>query len=96
MSTYRVFGKTARPKIDRLTGPIPRATMLPPSLEASSMRAGSEAGVIVSINEPRPHYYASIVACPVFKRIIQKSASIMDISPSITVASKGGTGNEGI
>jgi hypothetical protein len=52
--------------------------------------------MIVTVNDPRPHYYASIVACPAFKRVVQKCASIMDISPNITVASKGGTVDEGI
>ncbi len=98
LSTYRVFGKTGTAqKIDRLTGAYSKSdyitTFMGGIIDASGRPRLS---VIVSINEPRPHYYASIVACPVFKRIVQKSASIMDISPSITVASKGGAGDEGI
>ena len=98
LSTYRVFGKTGTAqKIDRLTGAYSKSDYISTFMGGIIDESGRpRLSVIVSVNEPRPHYYASIVACPVFKRIVQKSASIMDISPSITVASKGGTGDEGI
>jgi cell division protein FtsI (penicillin-binding protein 3) len=98
METYQVFGKTGTAqKVDPLTGVYSKSdyisTFMGGLLDASGRPRLS---VIVTINEPRPHYYASIVACPVFKSIVQKCASVMDISPNITVASKGGTGGEGI
>jgi len=51
--------------------------------------------MVITINEPQLYYYASVVACPAFKNIMEKCTSIMDVSPTITVASKGGSG-EGI
>jgi hypothetical protein len=48
--------------------------------------------MIVCINEPRPFYYASLVACPLFKEIVSQCANIMELSPNITLATRGNSG----
>jgi cell division protein FtsI (penicillin-binding protein 3) len=98
MSTYQVFGKTGTAqKVDPLTGVYSKSDYISTFMGGVMDASGkTRLSLIVTINDPRPYYYASIVACPAFKRIVQKCAGIMDISPSITVASKGGAGDEGI
>ena len=98
MSTYQVFGKTGTAqKVDPLTGVYSKSDYISTFMGGIIDASGKpRLSMIVTVNDPRPHYYASIVACPAFKRVVQKCASIMDISPNITVASKGGTVDEGI
>jgi cell division protein FtsI (penicillin-binding protein 3) len=91
MKNYRVFGKTGTAqKIDPLTGAYSKkdyiATFFGGVIDASGK---PKLTMIVSIDEPRPQYYASIIACPLFKEIVEKCASIMDLSPNITLARKG-------
>jgi len=90
MDNYQVFGKTGTAqKIDPLTGRYAGGGYI------SSFVGGIEDAtgrpvltMMVTIDDPHPSYYASIVACPAFKRIIQKTVNIMDIRPLITVAAK--------
>jgi cell division protein FtsI (penicillin-binding protein 3) len=98
LSSYQTFGKTGTAqKVDPLTGAYSKSDYISTFMGGIVDASGRpRLSVIVTINEPRPHYYASIVACPVFRNIVQKCAGIMDISPNITVASKGGTADEGI
>ncbi len=97
INNYQVFGKTGTSqKIDPLTGTYSRkdciATFIGGVIDASGKPRLS---MIVNIDEPHPYHFASIVACPVFKDIVQSCASIMDLKPSITVARKGAQ-DEGI
>ena len=98
LSSYQVFGKTGTAqKVDPLTGVYSKSDYISTFMGGIVDASGRpRISVIVTINEPRPHYYASIVACPVFRNIVQKCAGIMDISPNITVARNGGTADEGI
>lgn len=97
MNSFQVFGKTGTAqKIDPLTGAYSKkdyvSTFIGGIIDASGK---PRLTTIICINEPQLYYYASIVACPAFKNIMQKCTNIMDVSPNITVASKGGEG-EGI
>ena len=97
MNSFQVFGKTGTSqKIDPLTGSYSKkdyvSTFIGGIIDASGK---PRLTMVISINEPQLYYYASVVACPAFKNIMQKSTSIMDMSPNITVASKGVEG-EGI
>jgi len=88
---YQVFGKTGTSqKIDPLTGAYSRkdciATFIGGVIDATGK---PRLTIIASIDEPHPYHFASIVACPLFKRIVEKCAGIMDLSPAITVARKG-------
>jgi len=90
IKNYRIFGKTGTSqKIDPLTGAYSKkdytATFMGGVIDGGGK---PKLTMIVSIDEPRPYYYASIVACPVFKEIVEECASIMDLNPSITVARK--------
>lgn len=97
MNSFQVFGKTGTAqKIDPLTRSYSKkdyvSTFIGGIIDASGK---PRLTMVISINEPQLYYYASVVACPAFKNIMQKCTSIMDMSPNITVASKGGEG-EGI
>ena len=98
LSAYPVFGTTGTAQtVDPLTGVYSKSDYISTFMGGIVDASGRpRISVIVTINEPRPHYYASIVACPVFRNIVQKCAGIMDISPNITVARNGGTADEGI
>ncbi len=96
MSSFQVFGKTGTAqKIDPLTKAYSKkdyvSTFIGGIIDASGK---PRLTMVISINEPQLHYYASVVACPAFKNIMQKSTSIMDLSPNITVASKGAEGED--
>jgi len=97
MNSFQVFGKTGTAqKVDPLTGAYSKKDYVSNFIGGIIDASGKpRLTMIVCINEPRLYYYASIVACPAFKNIMQKCTNIMDVSPNITVASKGGTG-EGI
>jgi len=88
---FQIFGKTGTSqKIDPLTGAYSKkdhiATFIGGVIDTY---AKPRLTIIVSIDEPHPHHFASIVACPLFKSIVEKSAGIIDLRPSITVARKG-------
>jgi cell division protein FtsI (penicillin-binding protein 3) len=97
MSAFQVFGKTGTAqKIDPLTGSYSKKDYVSSFIGGIIDASGKpRLTMIVCINEPQLNYYASVVACPAFKNIMQKCTSIMDLSPNITVASKGAEG-EGI
>jgi cell division protein FtsI (penicillin-binding protein 3) len=97
MNAYQVFGKTGTAqKIDPLTGSYSKKDYVSSFIGGIIDASGKpRLTMIVCINEPQMNYYASVVACPAFKNIMQKCTSIMDLSPNITVASKGAEG-EGI
>ena len=99
MSAFQVFGKTGTAqKIDPLTGTYSKKDYVSSFIGGIIDASGKpRLTMIVCINEPQLSYYASVVACPAFKNIMQKSSSIMDLSPNITVASKEpGAQGEGI
>jgi len=97
IKNYQIFGKTGTSqKIDKLTGAYSKKDYIATFMGGVIDTGGKpKLTIIVSIDEPRPHIYASQVACPAFKEIVEECASIMDLSPSITVARKG-VSNEGI
>jgi cell division protein FtsI (penicillin-binding protein 3) len=97
MSAFQVFGKTGTAqKIDPLTGTYSKKDYVSSFIGGIIDASGKpRLTMIISINEPQLNYYGSVVACPAFKNIMLKCTSIMDISPNITVASKGAEG-EGI
>lgn len=97
MSSFQVFGKTGTAqKIDPLTGTYSKKDYVSSFIGGIIDASGKpRLTMIVCINEPQMNYYASVVACPAFKNIMLKCTSIMDLSPNITVASKGAEG-EGI
>lgn len=97
MNSFQVFGKTGTAqKVDPLTGAYSKKDYVSNFIGGIIDASGKpRLTMIVCINEPQLYYYASIVACPAFKNIMQKCTNIMDVSPTITVASKGGAG-EGI
>jgi len=91
MKNYQVFGKTGTAqKIDPLTGTYSKSAYI--STFAGGIidsRGRPRLSMIISIDEPKPNYYASVVACPVFKKIAYQCVNIMDIRPLITIAKKG-------
>lgn len=94
MNDYIVFGKTGTAqKLDPFTGSYSRdaytTTFLGGVIDATGRLAMT---IMVCIDEPHPYYYASIVACPVFKDIAGQCANIMDMRPIITLAKAGGQG----
>jgi cell division protein FtsI (penicillin-binding protein 3) len=95
MPTYQVFGKTGTAqKIDPLTRAYAEGDYVTSFIGGIIDATGkTRMTMLVCINEPRPYYYASIVACPLFKGIVSQCASIMELSPNITLATaKGGSG----
>jgi cell division protein FtsI (penicillin-binding protein 3) len=97
MTSYQVFGKTGTAqKVDPLTGSYSKRDYVSSFIGGIIDASGKpRLTMVISINEPQDGYYASTVACPAFKSIMQKCSSIMDLSPTITVASKEGA-DEGI
>ena len=94
MSDYIVFGKTGTAqKVDPFTGSYSRdahtTTFLGGVIDATGRLRMT---ILVCIDEPHPYYYASIVACPIFKDIAGQCANIMDMRPIITLAKEGGRG----
>lgn len=94
MNNYIVFGKTGTAqKHDPFTGAYSRdaytTTFLGGAIDATGRLAMT---VMVCIDEPHPYYYASVVACPIFKDITTQSANILDMRPIITLAKEGGRG----
>ncbi|MGC9325035.1 MAG: peptidoglycan D,D-transpeptidase FtsI family protein [Desulfomonilia bacterium] len=94
MNAFQVFGKTGTAqKIDPLTGTYSKHEYISTFIGGIVDATGKpRLSMIVTINEPHPYYYASIVSCPVFKEIVSKCASILDLSPNITLANRGGNG----
>lgn len=94
MSTFQVFGKTGTAqKVDQLTGAYSDKDYISSFVGGVIDATGKpRLTMIVCINEPHPYYYASIVACPLFKEIVTQCATIMDLSPNITLATRGDNG----
>lgn len=94
MPTFQVFGKTGTAqKIDPLTGAYADGDYISSFIGGIIDATGKiRMTMIVCINEPRPFYYASIVACPLFKEIVSQCATIMELSPNITLATRGDSG----
>jgi len=94
MPTFQVFGKTGTAqKIDPLTGAYAEGDYVSSFIGGIIDASGkTRMTMIVCINEPRPFYYASIVACPLFKEIVTQCATIMELSPNITLATRGNSG----
>ena len=94
MHTFQVFGKTGTAqKIDPLTGAYSEGNYVSSFIGGIIDATGkTRLTMIVCINEPRPFYYASLVACPLFKEIVSQCASIMELSPNITLATRGNSG----
>jgi len=88
LPSFQIFGKTGTAqKIDHLTGTYAEGDYI------SSFAGGvidatgtTRMTMLVCLNEPRTYYYASIVACPLFKQIVSQCATIMELSPNITIA----------
>jgi cell division protein FtsI (penicillin-binding protein 3) len=94
MTTFQVFGKTGTAqKIDPLTGAYAQGDYVSSFIGGIIDATGKiRLTMIVCINEPRPFYYASLVACPLFKEIVSQCANIMELSPNITLATRGNSG----
>ncbi|HVN71615.1 MAG TPA: penicillin-binding protein 2 [Desulfomonilia bacterium] len=94
MPTFQVFGKTGTAqKIDPLTGAYAEGDYVSSFIGGIIDATGkTKITMIICINEPRPFYYASIVACPLFKDIVTQCATIMELSPNITLATRGDSG----
>jgi len=92
--SFQVFGKTGTAqKVDQLTGTYSENDYISSFVGGIIDATGKpRLTIIVCINEPHPYYYASIVACPLFKEIVTQSATIMDLSPNITLATRGDSG----
>jgi cell division protein FtsI (penicillin-binding protein 3) len=92
--TFQVFGKTGTAqKVDQLTGAYSENDYISSFMGGIIDATGKpRLTMIVCINEPHPYYYASIVACPLFKEIVTQCANIMDLSPNITLATRGDSG----
>jgi cell division protein FtsI (penicillin-binding protein 3) len=94
LPTFQIFGKTGTAqKIDQLTGTYADGDYISSFIGGVIDATGrTRMTMVVCINEPRPYYYSSIVACPLFKDIVMQCATIMDLSPNITIATRGGSG----
>jgi len=94
LPTFQIFGKTGTAqKIDQLTGAYADSDYISSFIGGVIDATGkTRLTMLVCINEPRPFYYASIVACPLFKEIVSQCATIMDLNPNITIATRGGSG----
>ncbi|HRW81403.1 MAG TPA: penicillin-binding protein 2 [Desulfomonilia bacterium] len=94
LPTFQIFGKTGTAqKVDHLTGAYAEGDYISSFIGGVIDATGkTRMTMLVCINEPRPYYYASIVACPLFKDIVLQCASIMDLSPNITIATREGRG----
>lgn len=94
LPTFQVFGKTGTAqKVDQLTGAYADGDYISSFIGGVIDATGrTRMTMIVCINEPRPYYYASIVACPLFRDIVMQCATMMDLSPNITIATRGGPG----
>jgi cell division protein FtsI (penicillin-binding protein 3) len=92
--TFQIFGKTGTAqKVDQLTGAYSDNDYISSFIGGIIDATGKpRLTMIVCINEPHPYYYASIVACPLFKEIVTQCATIMDLSPNITLATRGDGG----
>jgi cell division protein FtsI (penicillin-binding protein 3) len=94
MNNYIVFGKTGTAqKLDPFTRSYSRdaytTTFIGGIIDATGRLCMT---IMVCIDEPHPYYYASIVACPIFKEIADKCVNILDMRPIITLAKEGGRG----
>jgi cell division protein FtsI (penicillin-binding protein 3) len=94
MSNFQIFGKTGTAqKVDPLTGAYSENDYISSFIGGVIDSTGKPRfTMIVCINEPHPYYYASLVACPLFKDIVTQCATIMDLSPNITLATRGDNG----
>lgn len=91
MNNYTVFGKTGTAqKVDPITKSYANGGYVTSFIGGIKDSSGKIImTMIVCIDEPKPYYYASIVACPVFKNIALQCANIMDMRPIITLAKEG-------
>ncbi len=90
MDAYKVFGKTGTAqKIDPITGTYSHGAYLTTFI-GGVMDANDKPvmTVLVCIDEPYPFYYASQVACPLFKDISSKCTNVMNVVPLIKLAQK--------
>lgn len=94
MPAFQIYGKTGTAqKIDQLTGTYAKGDYVSSFIGGVIDASGkTRMTMVVCINEPRPYYYASIVACPLFRDIVLQCATIMDLSPNITIATRGDRG----
>ncbi len=94
MTDYQTFGKTGTAqKVDPLTGGYSKNAYISSFMGGIIDASGRPVlTMIVCIDEPHPQYYASVVACPLFKRIAIKCVNVLDIRPILTVAKKEGRG----
>ncbi len=91
MDEYQVFGKTGTAqKIDPLTGTYSHNAYLT-TFAGGVMDANGKPvlTILVCIDEPYPYYYASQVACPLFKEISSKCTNVMNVVPLIKLAQRG-------
>jgi cell division protein FtsI (penicillin-binding protein 3) len=94
MNNYIVFGKTGTAqKLDPFTRSYSRdaytTTFIGGIIDATGRLCMT---IMVCIDEPHPYYYASTVACPIFKEIADKCVNILDMRPIIILAKEGGRG----
>lgn len=94
MENYQVFGKTGTSqKIDPLTGSYSKNAFISTFIGGLIDSSGKpRLSILVSIDEPHPYYYASQVACPLFKNIASQCVNVMELRPIITVAKRGTKG----
>ncbi len=90
MPTFEIFGKTGTAqKVDQITGTYAQGDYISSFIGGVIDASGRpRMTMMVCINEPRPNYYASVVACPLFKDIVMQCATIMELNPNITVATR--------
>lgn len=92
LPTFDVFGKTGTAqKVDLLTGTYVKGDYVSSFIGGVADSTGRpRMTMMVCINEPRGDYYASTVACPLFKEIVMQCATIMELNPNITIATTEG------
>lgn len=88
--TFEIFGKTGTAqKLDQITGTYAKGDYISSFIGGVIDASGRpRVTMMVCINEPRPNYYASVVACPLFKDIVMQCATIMELNPNVSVASR--------
>ena len=94
LPSFQIFGKTGTAQmVDPLTAQYSEEDHISSFIGGVIDASGKPRfTMMVCINEPHPYYYASIVACPLFKEIVTECATIMDLSPNITLATRGDNG----
>jgi len=88
--TFEVFGKTGTAqKVDQLTGTYVKGDYVSSFIGGVIDASGRpRVTMMVCINEPRGGYYASVVACPLFRDIVTQCATIMELNPNMRVAGR--------